>query len=372
MHRASALACTSLVAVAALCLAGCGTSSGDDDGAAGDGGSKASAKVTVPPVVATRYQQGGANVAHVHGSVRVDGEPVRGLTVLVGAHRLPAPTTRDGGFDVTVDSTLVERRPVTFADLGKARIGSHHLDHDQRAALEGADAAVQVGYAIDDLAVETSGGSTTLSGVAHFRDGAPVVPVVLYSYRLRGIVTDESGDPLANAVVSTRNADREAWTLSTPTAADGRYDSFFYPGTASGAFDVRVAHRDAAYELPSANTVSFTPLQSERMDARVDTRTGTIRTLTVVPERGAVYEGLFVGVLLDGTPLHVTAATWPDARGRFSITFDAPDGSTVRASDLRTWQAQGYYFSADKAVPGGPVDPDSIPSTPRESDPRGG
>ena len=74
---------------------------------------------------------------------------------------------------------------------------------------------------------------------------------MLLSYRLSGRVTDASGNPIRGATVVTRTNDRDFWTFSEPSDANGRYNGFFPASDKSGndpvEFAVQIAYGRTSY-----------------------------------------------------------------------------------------------------------------------------
>ena len=75
-------------------------------------------------------------------------------------------------------------------------------------------------------------------------------------------------------------------------------------------------------------------------------------------ETGAVYRGMIVGVSGPGGVVKPVSATWPDARGRFSLVLP----NLAAGTTLRFWENDFVTFSRIAARPGGPVDLNTWPS----------
>ncbi len=69
-------------------------------------------------------------------------------------------------------------------------------------------------------------------------------------------------------------------------------------------------------------------------------------------EEGYVYEGVLVGIAVDGEPVQPISATWPDEEGRVTLVFPP----TMAGKEYGWWQRPGIYFSRIEAKPGGDVD----------------
>ena len=68
-------------------------------------------------------------------------------------------------------------------------------------------------------------------------------PVVRYTYQLSGTITDANGKPVAGATLVTRTQDRDFWTFSLPSDANGHYTSFFAASDEMGADPVPLPSR---------------------------------------------------------------------------------------------------------------------------------
>ena len=192
-------------------------------------------------------------------------------------------------------------------------------------------------------------------------DGAPAPGVVLLSYRLQGTITDASGNPVRGATVVTRTTDRDFWTFSEPSNANGHYVSYFSASDEAGsdpvALSVQVASGSVSYGSGVRN-VSFSRLHSATMDVKLPS-TGTTLALPVsTPEEGAFYRGLLVGASGPAGVIKPLAARWPAGDGRFSLLLP----SSARGKTLRFWESDFASFSRSPATPGGAVDLRSWPT----------
>jgi hypothetical protein len=219
-----------------------------------------------------------------------------------------------------------------------------------------------VGYRIDGLrARRQPNGTIVVTGRLVGADGQAPPLVHLQTYQLQGTITDASGKPVEGAVVITRTLDRDFWTHSSASDANGHYTSFFSASDEANddpvPLSVGVAYGNVSYGGVTGTNAPFKRLRSSTLNIRLGS--GTSYTLGAPsPYVGAVYSGLVVGVLAGGKVVKPIAARWPDAHGAFAITLPA----SARGKTLRFWENQRQFFSRFAARPGGPVDVASWPS----------
>jgi hypothetical protein len=163
------------------------------------------------------------------------------------------------------------------------------------------------------------------------------------------------------AVVITRTQDRDFWTHSSASDANGRYTSFFAASDETPAdpviLAVGVALGSVSYGGNLGTNASFKRLRSADLDIRLGTGAAyTVQTPT--SQVGAVYSGLVVGVTAGGKVVKPLSERWPDAKGVFSLRLPA----SVRGRTVRFWENDRQSFSRFPAKPGGPVDLASWPS----------
>ena len=91
--------------------------------------------------------------------------------------------------------------------------------------------------------------------------------------------------------------------------------------------------------------------------------TGVLPLPTATSYPGAIYQGLLVGASVGGHVVKPLAATWPDARGRFTIVLP----SSTRGKTVRLWESSLQSFSTFPAAAGGRVD---LRTWPRALSPR--
>ncbi len=199
-------------------------------------------------------------------------------------------------------------------------------------------------------------------GVASYANGAPPPQVGLFTYRLSGTITGDDGRPVQGATVVTRTLDRDFWTFSQPSNANGRYVSFFTAADKDGddpvPFQIQVAAGRVSYSSGLDRKVTFKRLRSATLDLKLPAApTAALPLASSAAQEGAIYQGLLVGVSTAGRVVKPLAARWPDRSGRFSLVLPA----RVRGRTVRFWQGNLQAFSRVEARPGGPVDLNAWP-----------
>ncbi len=310
----------------------------------------------------TLWKASSSNQVAVTGKVTVGGKPVSGVRVAVDRYVVPAATSAAGTFTYRVDSTLARRHPVTLVDVTRARVGARAATPAEKSALRQTTSGITVGYRIAGLSVRRGAkGTVVVTGRALRQDGVPAPSVVLLSYRIDGTVTDASGQPVQGATVITRTQDRNFWTFSEPSGANGHYVSFFAASDQTAANPVPITVQVALGRTTYASgtrTVDFQRLRSSRMDVKLP-GSGTAMPLPSADAVvGAIYRGMLVGVAGPNGVVKPIAARWPDKKGRFSLTLPA----SVRGKTLRFWQSDFQTFSRFPATAGGQVDLSAWPT----------
>jgi hypothetical protein len=309
----------------------------------GSGGAarNTAAVIAVPrPYTVAAWRAAGDNLVAAQGTITIGGSPMRGARVKVDGYVLPAPTDAQGRFTYLVDGTRMARHVVSIV-----------------SSVPTSGAAITVAYPLVDLRVsrDSSGRPVVIGRIAHAPGAAPAA-TSLYSYELTGTVTDADGKPVVGARVSTRTLGRDYWTLSSPTDAQGRYDSLFTASDASGnnpvPFTVRIARGDLVYQFLPQEVVQFQRLRSARLDLRLPPRGYAMLLPLPRSYRGAIYEGIVVGAAQGGVPVRPVSVTWPDADGRFRMVL--PRSLAGRTVSL--WEAKLDLFSRAQAKPGGTID----------------
>ena len=244
-------------------------------------------------------------------------------------------------------------------------------DRRDAVGLLRANGGLNAAYRLRDVrAKKLANGTILVTGRATFARGTPPPPVVLFTYRLSGRITDAGGQPVAGASVVTRTLDRNFWTFSQPSDSQGNYTSFF---TASDQLEadpvpmnVQVALGDTSYAFATGKSVTFKRLRSATMDIRLPA-SGPMAVPETTSYVGGVYDGLLIGVARADHTVRPVSATWPDGQGRFRLVLP----SSVRGKTVSFWMDQRQTFSRAVAGPGLPVTPGIFPSTPRPQAPQG-
>ena len=108
-----------------------------------------------------------------------------------------------------------------------------------------------------------------------------------------------SGKPVAGAYVVSRTNDRDYWTFSEPTNAQGRFTSFFPASDLTNAdpveFSIQVALGRASYTTGATNP-KFKRRSSATLDLKLPASGTVMAVPTSTPKVGATYRGLVVGV----------------------------------------------------------------------------
>jgi hypothetical protein len=200
--------------------------------------------------------------------------------------------------------------------------------------------------------------------------GTPPPPVRLFTYRLSGRIVDTEGKPVKGAVVITRTQDRDFWTFSTASDAQGRYSSFFSASDEVGAnpvpLSVGVGLGGTNYGGVTGTVADFARLRSSTLDIQLGP--GARYTLSK-PKAigGAVYRGVVVGVSGPRGVIKPLSARWPDGNGRFSLVLP----SSARGKTLSVWEIERQVFTRVPARPGGRVSLTTWPKTLAPEAPRG-
>ncbi|HZP73799.1 MAG TPA: carboxypeptidase-like regulatory domain-containing protein, partial [Gaiellaceae bacterium] len=315
------------------------------------------------PVTLRLWQPSSSNEATVSGHVYLNGRPVVGARVSVDRYVLPQATAPNGGFTATVDDTLAQRHPIHVVDASHAKVGGAALSAAQQASLRSASGGFSVGYSIVNATAKLQRNGTVLvTGRAVRADGVPAPGVVQLSYRLEGTITDAAGKPVAGATVVTRTTDRDFWTFSLPSNAQGHYVSFFTASDEAGddpvPLSVQVASGHKNYSAGVTATINFKPDSSSDLNFKLPASGSGLTLPTPAPEAGAFYRGMLVGVRGPGGVIKPISGRWPDAQGRFSLVLP----KLRKGTSLTFWENDSVVFSASGASPGGPVAATGWPS----------
>jgi alcohol dehydrogenase (cytochrome c) len=330
--------------------------------AQGSGG--AGRLMTQTGLVVQAWAANSNNTRDAVGRVLYAGRPVAGVRVSVDGYVIPSATKKNGTFVYPVDITVAGRHVARVTGTAEATIGGRPLTAAQRSAVQGLQAGFSVGYRLTGLKAHKQPNSTVLvTGRVQTADGGGPPPVVLYTYQLSGTVTDSTGKPVQGAIVVTRTADRDFWTFSSPSNAQGHYSSFFAASDEQGAdpvpLAVQVAVGQLSYGGAQGTNFNFKRLHSATLDVQLPkATTAALPAATPTSYAGAVYEGLVVGVNIGGHVIKPVSERWPDAHGNFSMVLPA----STRGKTLHFWENRRQFFSHFAATSGGPVDLASWPT----------
>lgn len=318
-----------------------------------------------------RWQSTGSNEQIATGRLLLRGAPVAGARIRVDRYVVPGLTDSAGRFRYRADVTTPRRHIVAVVSAARATVHGRRLTAGERAAVLRANGGISAAYRLRDVrAKRLANGTILVTGRATFARGTPPPPVVLFTYRLSGKITDAGGQPVAGASVVTRTLDRSFWTFSQPSDAQGNYTSFFTASDQEDAdpvqLNVQVALGDTSYAFAAGKSVGFRRLRSATMDIKLPA-TGPMAVPDTTSYVGGVYDGLLIGVARADRTVRPVSATWPDGQGRFRLVLP----SSVRGKTVAFWMDQRQTFSRAVAGPGLPVTPGIFPSSPRPQAPQG-
>jgi alcohol dehydrogenase (cytochrome c) len=321
------------------------------------------ARIRAPRALVVRpWNPNTSNWQYAFGKVFLGKSPVVGARLRVDGFTLPAATGPQGGFSYPADITEPGRHEVRVIGVDRAKIRGRKLTTAQQNALKGARAGINVGYRLSSLRAKVQSNGTVLLAGRITNSAGTAPPVVgLYTYKLSGTITDVTGKPVQGAVVVGRTNDRDFWTFSSPTDANGHYTSLFHASDETDTdpvpINIGVALGQISYGGNLGTVANFKRNQSATLDIQL--RAGTAYTLAKPNSfPGAIYEGPAIGVATGGRVVKPVSARWPDAKGSFSMTLPAP----VRGKTIGFWQNKRLFFSSFAATPGGKVDLTSWPS----------
>jgi hypothetical protein len=112
-----------------------------------------------------------------------------------------------------------------------------------------------------------------------------------------------------------------------------------------------------AYGLPTGITVNFKALQSASVDLQLPATPGNPVASTPTVTRGAIYQGLLVGVQGPKGTITPVGGNWPDKNGNFRLVLPA----SARGTTVSVYEDARQLFSPTQATPGGPVTPGAWP-----------
>jgi hypothetical protein len=360
-----------MVMVVGACASQTATTEGSiEDAASSDssGSTSTGAEILLRDVALAEWTiDAAANVDPVTGRVLLNGAGVAGVIVQVDDYTLPEATAADGSFTYPADVTVPHRYIVKVVDASQAEVAGERLSRDDARMLEATRTGFNVAYGVQDLQIRREDASIEVSGRLVGASGASLAPV-LFAFSLSGRVTDANGEPAADVWVSFRPADRETWTLDA-TEVNGRFQSFFFPSTEStGAGPYSVIVSKGARSWEAQDGVSLARLKSATVDIRLPrSPQRSLKTAARgVPEKGAYYETVLVGLALGDKVLTPSSATWLDRQGRFSLVL--PAAKTPKHASI--WISREFVF-VDRARPGAAMDLSALPSALAPDVPRG-
>ena len=269
-----------------------------------------------------RWQATGSNEQIVVGRLLLRGAPVRGARIRVDRYQLLSLTDAQGRFRYRADVTTPKRHVIAVVGASSATVRGRRLSSAERNAVLAAKGGISVAYRITEArAKRLANGNVLVTGRATLARGTAPPPAVLFTYLLSGKITDSAGRPVQNAVVVTRTVDRDFWTFSEPSDAQGNYSSFYTASDEEGGdpvpLQVQVTLGDTSYSFPGGRNVSFKRLRSATLDLKLPTAGGQMTSSDVGSYVGGVYDALLIGVASGGRTVQPVLATWPDSKGRF-------------------------------------------------------
>jgi hypothetical protein len=131
---------------------------------------------------------------------------------------------------------------------------------------------------------------------------------------------------------------------------------------------VQVASGSVSYASPANKNVNFSALHSATMNVQLPASpSGPLALPSATSYPGAVYEGILVGVSGPSGVIQPLSATWPDARGRFTLVLPG----SASGKPLRVWEDNSTFFQTTAARPGGAIDVSIWPKIPPGDQPQG-
>jgi hypothetical protein len=174
--------------------------------------------------------------------------------------------------------------------------------------------------------------------------------------------------------VSTRTEDRDYWTVSTFTDAQGHYSSLFTASAETAGtpgapvpFTVRVSKGDLVYQFLPLEFVEFNRLQSAKLDIQLPPQGYPLTLPLPRSYPGAIYQGIVVGVAQGDQAVRPLADTWLDKTGQFKITLPR----SMVGKTVSLWEGRLLLFSVATATQGGAIDLQGYPTGLPANVPRG-
>jgi PQQ-dependent dehydrogenase (methanol/ethanol family) len=318
--------------------------------------------VTGRPLVVRPWNPNSSNWQFAFGKLFLGSRPVAHAQLRVDRFTLPALTGAQGGFTYPADITEPGRHEVRVVGLSRATVNGRKLTSAEKAAVSAAHGAFNVGYRFSNLHAKVqSNGTVRVTGHVANSSGSPPPAVGLYTYSLDGTITDAAGKPVQGAVVVGRTNDRDFWTFSGPSDANGHYTSYFHASDESDedpvTINIGVALGSTSYGGNLGTAVKFKRNQSATMNIQLGS--GTRYTISPPDSYvGAIYEGPVVGVAAAGKVVKPSAARWPDSKGNFVMVLPA----SVRGKTISFWQSRRLVLSRFATTAGGGIDLRSWPA----------
>lgn len=329
-------------------------------------------RVSTPGAIVLRpWSANTSNVEAVPGRVTLNGSPVAGARVTVDGFTIPKPTAKDGSFSYDIDNTSPGRHTVHVTGANSASVNGQLLSAGQQSAVLKATAGFNVGFAVHGLSAHAGqNGTVVVTGKITDAQGHGPPPVRLLTYQLSGTITDAGGNPVQGAVVITRTQDRDFWTHSSASDANGHYTSFYSAADETSADPVPLSIGVASGGVSYGGTLGVIAPFKRLASAVLNIKLGPGTSYTLTPPSaytGAVYSGLVVGVTAGGHVVKPLAERWPTKNGSFSMTLPA----SARGKTVGFWENQRQFFSRFPATAGGAVDVAAWPTALGEAAPRG-
>ena len=312
--------------------------------------------VTPAATAVVPWQADSSNEQALTGRLLWSGKPVAGADLTVDGYQVPQPTDKQGRFTYDIDNTVAGRHVVGVTGLAGATIGGKRLSAGQARAVSAATGGFTSAFAISGLHASVQhNGDVLVTGSATDSTHAAPPAVHLLSYELTGRITTTDGAPVEDAVVITRTQDRDFWTRSNPSNAQGYYSSFFTASDETSdnpvLISVGVAQGSTSYGGITGTNVPFVRLESSVLNIQLGLN-AAYKISSPAPISAAIYSGLAVGVTMGGKVVAPVSERWPDAKGRFSMLLPP----SVLGHALSLFESQKQVLSRFTASPGGPLD----------------
>jgi hypothetical protein len=296
------------------------------------------------------------NVTSVTGRLLWNGTPISGARVAVGKYEVPQATGKAGRFSYDLDDTVAGRHVIHVVSLAHAHVDGKTPTAAEKQAIMRARGGFTSAFAITGVKAQVQkDGSVRVTGTVQdaAHDGPP--PVHLVTYELSGRITDANGKPVQGAYVVTRTQDRDYWTRSNASDANGHYTSFFPASDETDdnpvTISVGVALGKTSYGGNLGTNVEFARLKSSVLNVKLgsgaDYKLDKPRAYTA-----SIQSGLAIGVQIGGKVIRPLSERWPTTGGKFSMVLPG----SVRGRSLSFFEDQIQVKSRFVAKPGGAAD----------------